>query len=615
MNNKHKNTPTKSFLSLAITAAVSSTFMVSAYANKNNAVTNDVLEENIEVITVTATRSALNINDALTSQIVIDRQAIERINPVSVIDLLSTVPSIDIASNGGKGQSASVFMRGTSSDHTLVLIDGVRISSATSGGTNLNTLSPALIERIEIVQGPRAALWGSDAIGGVIQIFTRKLDGGDFFAGASIGSDNYRKYQAGVGIAHGDGQTSITVNHEESDGFDVQDNTETDDDGYEFTSIAVRGQQNVNTNLTLDWLFTADQGETEYDGGYQNQSDVNNYAWLVRANYETNIGNVINNTVAMVGQNEDAADSLKDGVFKGSFETRRNQFSLVNHSQFSEDVQLNVGIDHYQDDVSGSETSYEQTKRDTTGMFAHGLLTNNNFSYEATLRYDDVEEVDSEVSYNLGAGYNFSTNSRVVLNYGTGFKAPTFNDLYYPYSGNPELRSEYSDSIELFFETTLATVDTSIHFYHTDVDDLIAWTSAGPENFEEVEISGAEFVASYLGFGGNHDFNASYTDAEDQKTHKQLIRRAKNKASYKFSTSIANADIYAEYQYVGKRTDRGDVKLDAYQVVNLGFNYAIMPELKLNARVTNLFDEEYQTANGYNTQEQAFYLGVTYQNF
>jgi vitamin B12 transporter len=617
MNIKLKNNFTKSLLSLAIVGTFSSAFI--ANANTAKGAVGD-----LEVITVTATRSSLNINDALTSQVVIDRADIELINPISVLDLLTTVPSIDIASNGGKGQSASVFLRGTNSDHTLVLIDGIRVSSATSGTTSFNSISPELIERIEIVQGPRAALWGSDAIGGVIQIFTRKLTGGEMFAGASIGSDNYRKYKAGIGISHGEGQTSITVNHEESDGYDVQEGTETDDDGYEYTSVAIRGLQHVTKALAIDWLFTADQGETEYDG-YYNGSDIKSHAWLVRADYASTINsaqinNAQNNIVFLVGQNRDYTDSLSDGTSLSIFETRRNQFSLVNNTQFTNDFQFNFGVDHYQDDVSKSTVSFDQTTRDTTGVFANTLITDNSFSYEVTIRHDKVEAIDSEMTYNLGLGYQVGHESRIVLSYGTGFKVPTFNDLYYPGSGNSKLSSEFSESAEIFFETTFADVNTSINFYHSNIEDLIAWTGTTSENIEEVQINGVEFVANYVGFGGKHDFNISYTDAEDQKTNEQLTRRAKNKANYKFTTSVADADIYAELQYTGKRTDKAGwpskiVDLDTYVHVNLGLNYAITPELKLNARVTNLLDKEYETVKNYNTQGQAFYLGVTYQNF
>ena len=618
MNIKQNNFFKKSLLSLAVAGAMTTSFIASA--NTESAV------EDIEVLTVTATRSSLNIDDALTSQVVITRADIELANPISILDLLSSVPSIDVASNGGKGQTGSIFMRGTNSDHTLVLVDGIRVSSATSGGTSFNSISLEMIERIEIVQGPRAALWGADAIGGVIQIFTRQLSGGEFFAGATFGSDSYKKYKAGVGISHGDGQTTITISKEESEGFDVKEGVDPDDDGFDFTSIAIRGQQKVTTDFSLEWLLSSDSGDNEFDGFF-NGSDIKNHAWLVRANYQSEISGIQNNTVFSVGQNRDSADSLKDGESQGIFETHRNQYSVVNNSQISDDLQVNIGVDHYQDDVSHSETDYDVTNRDTTGVFAHTLYTNNSWSYEATLRHDNVENIDSKNTYNLGAGYKFDDNSRLVLNYGTGFKVPTFNSLYFPGFGTPTLTAEYSNTVELFYETSIKGIDTSLNIYNSKIDDLIGRKNGKAASFAKVEINGVELTANYEGFGGTHDMNASYTDTEDQSsvnadgelTYAQLIRRAKEKFNYKFTTSISGANLYVEYQFVGSRTDTefGNPKaidLPAFQLINLGLNYEVTDNLRISSRVSNLLDKEYQTAYKFNTQERAFYFGITYQN-
>ncbi|MCP4989009.1 MAG: TonB-dependent receptor [Colwellia sp.] len=604
MNIKKTNTFKKSLLTLAVAGAMSTPLIVSA---------NSETVENIEVLTVTATRSSLNIDDALTSQVVITRADIELANPISILDLLSSVPSIDIATNGGRGQTGSVFMRGTGSDHALVLVDGVRVSSATSGGASFNTISPEMIERIEIVQGPRAALWGSDAMGGVIQIFTRQLSGGDLFVGTSFGTDNYKKYKAGIGISHGEGQTSITVSKEESDGFDVKEGTEIDDDGFDFTSIAVRGQQKITKDFSVDWLLSSDSGDNEFDG-YYNGSDIQNHTWLARANYQSDVYGVNNNTVVSIGQNRDSADNLKDGKSKGIFETRRNQYSIINNSQLSNELQVNVGIDYYQDDVSKSKTAYVEEKRDTTGVFAHSLYTNNAWTYEATLRHDNVENIDSENTYNVGLGYKVNNDSRIVANYGTGFKAPTFNDLYYPFGGNENLVSEFSNSAEVFFETEMMDVNTSVNLYHSDIDNLIVWDGTQAENIEEAVINGVEFSIYFEKLGGVHDLNMSYTDAENKQTKEQLIRRAKEKLNYKFTTTVSEADIYMEYQFVGSRLGRKSVKLSSYQLINLGLNYKISDSFSVSSRITNLLDKEYQTANTYNTQERAFYVGITYQN-
>jgi vitamin B12 transporter len=610
MNIKQNNFFQQSLLSLAITGAMSTSFIASANTESH--------VKDIEVLTVTATRSSLNMDDALTSQVVITRADIELANPISVLDLLSTVPSIDIASNGGRGQNASVFMRGTNSDHTLVLIDGVRVSSATSGGTSFSTISPEMIERIEIVQGPRAALWGSDAIGGVIQIFTRQLADGELFVGASFGTDSYKKYKAGVGISHGDGRTSITLSKEQSDGFDVKEGTETDDDGYDLTSVAIRGQQKITTDFSLEWLFSSDSGDNEFDGFY-NGSDIKNHAWLVRSNYQSDINGFRNNTVFSVGQNRDSADSLRDGESQGVFETRRNQYSIVNNSQFSDELQVNVGVDYYQDDVSKSTIVYDKEKRNTLGVFAHGLYAKNSWTYEATFRHDNVEDINSENTYNLGLGYKYDSNSRVVLNYGTGFKVPTYNDLFYPNFGTPTLNSELSETIELFFESKISAVNTSVSLFRSNIDDLIGRRNGQADNFEKVEINGVELGANYEGFGGTHDINISYTDAEDKSTNEQLIRRAKEKFNYKFTTSLNDVDIYAEYQFVGSRTDSvfgvtGPVDLAAFQLVNLGLNYDVSDNISVSSRVTNLLDKDYQTVSTYNPQERAFYIGITYRN-
>jgi vitamin B12 transporter len=618
MNIKQNNFFKKSLLSLAVAGAMSTSFIASANAE------NEV--KDIEVLTVTATRSNLNIDDALTSQVIITRADIDLVNPISILDLLSSVPSIDIASNGGRGQNASIFMRGTNSDHTLVLVDGIRVSSATSGGTSFNTISPEMIERIEIVQGPRAALWGSDAIGGVIQIFTRQLSDGEIFAGASFGTDNYKKYKAGVGISHGDGQTSISISKEESDGFDAREGSETDDDGYDFTSVAIRGQQKISEEFSVEWLLSSDSGDNEFDGFY-NGSDIKNHAWLVRANYETDINGVNNNTVFSVGQNRDSADSLRDGESQGVFETRRNQYSIVNNSQFSDELQVNVGVDYYKDDVSKSTTVYDKEKRDTLGVFAHALYSENSWTFEATVRHDNVEDINSENTYNLGVGHKVDENTRVVLNYGTGFKVPTYNDLFFPGFGTPTLDSELSETVELFFETKISDVNTSVSLYRSKIDDLIGRRNGSAVNFAKVEINGVELSANYAALGGVHDFNVSYTDAEDQSTqdesgrftNEQLIRRAKEKFNYKYTTSLSGADIYAEYQFVGSRTDSvfgvpGPVNLGAFQLVNLGLNYDVSDNFSVSSRVTNLLDKEYQTVSTYNTQERAFYVGITYKN-
>ncbi|WP_448213176.1 TonB-dependent receptor domain-containing protein [Colwellia sp. MEBiC06753] len=591
------------------------------------------LANDTDIITVTATRTPIDIDTALASVVVINQADIARMQAKSINDILASVAGIDLISQGGRGQNSSLFLRGANANQTLVLIDGVRVSSASLGSTNIQAIAPELIERIEIVKGPRAAIWGSDAIGGVIQIFTRQLASSEYFAGATIGSDNYRQLKAGAGVAHGDGQTSISINHEASDGFDVLKTAEDDDDGFETNAVAIRGQQQVNSQFNLDWMARADHGESEYDNAYggANETKTRNHAWLVRGAYQQYIGHVNNHTSLLVGQNRDYSENYRDNSDNHlpdstttRFETRRDQVSLLNHSQVFPWLQFNIGADYYHEKLSAT-TVYDVSSRDVFGGYIHGLYSRNGFTAEAAVRYDDVENIDSETSYNAGVGYQLTNDSRIALNLGSGFKAPTFNDLYYPAdaysSGNPELVSETSDSIELVFESKIATADIALNAYSTEIDNLIVWQADEnyfyqPQNVDKVDINGIEFSAAYQGFGGQHQLNASYIDAKDKATDKQLIRRAKQQFSYQFDTQIGALTLFAEYQYHGKRFDSdfvlGRVTLASYQLVNIAASYPLTKALTVEARVTNLFDEDYETAFNYQVQERAGYVGISY---
>lgn len=615
----------KSLLTLAITSLITP-----GYTKAEEQV---VSGDDIEKVTVTATRSPLNITDSLTSQVVITREDIALIQPKSVLDLLSNISGVDISVQGGRGQAASVFIRGANSSHTLFLLDGVRISSATLGTTSVQTLSPELIERIEIVKGPRASIWGSDAIGGVIQIFTRKLQGGDVFAGISAGSDDFQQYKAGFGISHGDGQTSFSVSHEKSQGFDVKEAVEPDNDGYSYTSLGIKGEQKISPAFTLDWLVNADKGHDEFDNPWGgDRGAIDNHVWLLRGSYKTNGDNFENILTASVGQNRDSKVTFGKTIVKDDadvFETKRNQLSVVNNTIFNQGSQISVGVDHYNEKVN-TPTQYVENERDITGLFVHGLHDTGKITIEGAIRYDDVEFSDTETTYNAGLGYKISELSRVVINYGTGFKAPTFNDLFYPEdffgNGNSELKSEFSKTTEIFFDSIISHINYSISVFKSDIDDLIAWRPAGnttpmfegqwtPDNISQVEIKGVELNLNYQALGGQNIVALSYIDAEDQDTKKQLLRRSREQYSYQYNTQFDHLNLAVQYQYNGKSNDSSDVQLPGYTLANITATYALTSQVNIEFKITNLFDKGYQTADTYNTQDRAFYLGVTYQNF
>lgn len=589
-------------------------------ANHNN---------DVEQITVTGTRSAMTIADSLASQLLITRADIEKLQPVSVMEILDTLAGIDLSGQGGKGQSSSVFLRGANSNHTLVLVDGIRISSATLGATELQNIAPELIERIEIVKGPRAALWGSDAIGGVIQIFTRKLSGGEYYAGLTFGSDKFTQTSLGFGISHGNGQTSVTVNHEESNGFDVLQSAEPDDDGYQQSSVAIKGQQVINKQFSLAWLLSALAGKSDYDNAYggTNKSQSKNHVWALSGDYLVNQDHLLSFSY---GQNRDSARNYGNGTSLADaevIETRRDQLSLVDNVTLSEQLQVNFGIDYLFEDIS-SDTDYTIAERDIWGAFAHVYYQVNAFDVEFASRYDDVENLDSQTTYNLGLGYRLSQDQRLVLNFGTGFKAPTFNDLYWPASlysaGNDELVAETSKTVELTYSINFQQLNLGAALYKSAVDNLINWQADEnffyqPQNVNEATITGAELSLDYKSDNIQHQFNASYIEAEDKRTNKQLARRAKEQFNYVISADLDDWQVNMAYQFNGKRYeylfDGSAVQLNSYQLVSLTANYALTNKLALQMKLENAFDKHYQTANNYNAPQRSLYVTIRYDNF
>lgn len=575
--------------------------------------------DELETITVTATRTEQSLDSALSSVAIIDRQDIESIQPNSTLELLSTIAGLDISQQGGRGQSSSVFMRGTNANHTLVLVDGIRISSATLGSSDLQSIAPAQIDRIEIVKGPRAAIWGSDAIGGVIQIFTRKTEG--LAAEVNIGSESYKQASATIGFKHGDGSSSITISREEADGFDVLDGADEDKDGFEHTSVTATGEQNISQQLQLTYLLQANQSDNEYDNrfGGNDQVESDNYAWFLGANYQWSEQDQV---TVKFGQNRDSSLNYKAGENSDSlFETKRDQLLVTNTSTLDQSTLLTYGVDYISESIETTVTeftpAYNATERDLIGAFVYGQKQVEQFTIEAALRYDDIEDIDSETTYNLGLGYDLTASTKVALNHSTGFKAPTFNDLYYPFGGNPELESETSETTEVLLKQGLTNGALGISLYQTEIENLIAWAPLpsgvwSPQNINNADIQGAEVELTVTYNNLTHDFSLAYIDTEDKATGEQLARRAREHFNYSVSADIGEIDFNVSFSYKGDRMDRG-TKLDAYTLVNTKIGYDITDAVSLNFKVNNLFDEDYTTAGGYRSQGQTFYFGVSYQ--
>ncbi|EDQ01641.1 TonB-dependent receptor domain-containing protein [Shewanella benthica] len=575
----------------------------------------------IEVITVTGDRFDSTADQQLTVINTIEREEIARLNPKSVVDILETLPGVSVIRSGGAGQSASISIRGTSSGHVLVLIDGVRIGSATKGSVSFNALSPENIERIEVVKGPRAAIWGSDAIGGVIQIFTRKLEGGEWFASVEYGSDAYMRASAGAGVSHGDGQTSISINREKSDGYDVKNDGEDDDDGYDRLGISIKGQQTLNQQWLLSWTGQLETGSYEYDNSRANEADYDNYLWNLAAQYQ----NDKLTSKFSLGQSRDHNENFRATDRQGTkvYETTRDQIHWSNRYAASDDLTFIGGVDWSQESIVGD---YAVDQRDLTGLYALARYQYGKLLIEGVIRYDDVENIDSETSYNASLGYRLNDSWRVTASAGSGFKAPSFNDLYWPGSGNPDLVSETSENMDLTLSYSGENIRGYLSVYQNDIDNLIAWAPTGeqddngwdiwqPANIKDAEISGVELSLTYDTWGVEHQLGYSYIDAVDGKTDEQLVGRSEHEFDYSVGYIWSEVDLLVSYHYQGERKENSVDYLDAYHRVDLSLGYKLTQAWQLRLKANNLLDEEIISNQNYFSPGRELFFSVSYQAF
>jgi vitamin B12 transporter len=563
-------------------------------------------------VLVTAIRSEVPADEALASVTVLTRDDIEQSQAPDLVDLLARQAGIDIARTGGPGQASTVFMRGTNSNHTLVLVDGVRINPATQGSVDFAHLPLTQIERIEIVRGPRAAFWGSDAIGGVIHIFTR--DPSKAFVEAHAGSYDRAGLSAGIGAGDGDARFGIAAGIDRLRGFSATNSNawgfDPDDDGYRNRNLSLRGQTAIgNQRLAFSGLITSadiefDQGETAALNrvfGLTLNGDISS-----RWSHSLNLGR--------------SSEDLDTPAFSSLFGSTRTSLDWINTFTLDPSNTLNFGLNWSRE--SGYSTDgfagFDQTRRNAAlfaswrGRFAEQLL-------EVTLRRDDNSQFDGASTGNVAWGWQASDALRVRASWGQGFRAPNFNELYYPgffglFQGNPNLQPERSNSAEVGLDWQLdAEQSLGLSAYRTRISDLIAFDGPlfGAINVNRAAIDGVE-----LDYGLSHgafslDANATWQDARDETTGERLLRRANRKAflsaAYRFDRGVTLA---VDASAFSRRPDFGGVELPGYARVDLRASASLGAGWTLEGRLENLGDRDYNLVDGYNTPGRSGMLTV-----
>ncbi|MEJ2692404.1 MAG: TonB-dependent vitamin B12 receptor [Candidatus Thiodiazotropha sp.] len=579
-----------------------------------------------ESIIVTASRTAQTEDESLASVTVITRRDLERLQVGSLQDALRNLPGLIISNNGGAGKTTSLFLRGTESDHVLVLLDGIKLGSASLGTTSIQDLPIAQIERIEIVRGPRSSLYGSEAIGGVIQVFTRR-GGGDFKRDFSLGLGSHASRSGTIGLSGGGDRAWYSANLALSDtkGIDACQNrsgagchtVEPDADGYRNTSGSLRGGYRFDSGLEVDLQALRADGENDFDGGFVNQSQTSQQVLSGSLRY-TPLDPW--RLALTLGRSRDASDNFKDGLFRTTFDTERDSLSLQSDIELGVDRLLIFGFD-YQEERLASTTDYAVDSRANRGFFAQyqGKLSVHELQF--SLRRDAPQAFASHTTGAVAWGYPLGAGLRLWASYATAFKAPTFNELYYPGFGNDALRPEESASLEFGLAGEAGWGDWSFSGFRTRVDQLIGFDADFvPANIERAAIDGieAQFTAevgawrSSAGFTLLDPRNRSGGERDGNLLPRRPRQSLRIEIDREFGAYAFGMTLVAE----GRRYDDLDNRreLGGFGTADLRASYRLNDAWRLGARCENLFDKLYETASFYNQPDRSFYLTLNYQS-
>ncbi|MEJ6656691.1 MAG: TonB-dependent receptor [Pseudomonas sp.] len=587
---------------------------------------------------ITANRDVEQRSDSNAASTVFTRADIERLRPFSVPALLTQVPGVQVANYGGRGGNIGLFVRGTSTAQTLVLIDGVRVGSATAGGASLQFLSVDQIERVEVLRGSRSAIHGADAMGGVIQIFTRRGEGDGLRPYLRIAAGSDSTWERSLGLSGGNERTrfNLSASLEETAGIDrthTSYNSDADDDAYRNRSLALSLSHTFTDNLEAGLTLLDQRGKTEYDnpdgryedtppwGGPFPATPYDDYSVTAVSAYLDGRINDIWRSRLELGHSEDKQEN-HDKLFPGvsAFNTYRDSLSWLNTLALGNGHSLRLGAD-YLDDKVRSTTDFVEDSRDNKAVFIQHGFQGTRFGTELGMRYDDNEQFGSENTFNGALSYKLDPTNLFILSYAEGFRTPTFNDLYWPIWGNPDLKPEKSRSYELQWRSQLAAgtlLETSL--YRTDFRDLIAAST----NINRARVNGFEANLKQQLFGWHGDLGISIIDPRSREDGRTLPNRAKRTLTLNLDRQFGEIGIGATYTAVSSSRhyhfSGNTSELPGYGVLDLRANWQSSSELAFDIKLANVLDKGYSRlayeylGQDYGYRETPFtaMLGVTW---
>jgi vitamin B12 transporter len=568
-------------------------------------------------IVVTATRVPEDLNEILAPVIVITREELAQNLSADVAELLRMHAGIELGRNGGIGQPTSIFIRGANSSHTLVMIDGVRINPGTFGTASLQNIPPDTIERIEIVKGPRSTLYGTDAIGGVINIITRKptQSGLDADARVGYGSFDTRQVSGSVDVTGGAGNIGANVSKIESEGFPTRKASSIDSPYDNLTVGAHAGTEFGSMNLAA--RFYQSEGTSDYLNSPTAPLSQDFLDRVFSAEVSTSIGSWRTRLIASHFDNSIEQNQPLTFI-PGEMDylnTRRTTLDWQNDFDLFARNSITAGIMYSDEDARALSfgTLFDQN---TT---IENLYVQDRWSFEShalllAAGYSDYNTFGSHTTWNAEYGYKLTENLRFVAAVGTAFRAPSATDLY-GFGGNPNLDPESSRNAELSIRYKLDSHSIVFSAFQNDIDNLIAFDNAAfvVRNIAAARIRGYELSYAYAGNDWRVHAEAIHQDPRDRNTDQLLLRRAQFSLTAGYSQTFGAFDVGLDAVYSGPRMDFGfptNVELSSYVLANMHARYKITEQLSVLAQIDNLTNTQYELANGYNTADRSGSLAI-----
>jgi vitamin B12 transporter len=590
-------------------------------------------------VLISANRQVEARNDSSAANTVFTRDDIDRLQPDSVTDLLRRVPGVQISQSGGRGSIPGVYIRGTQSAQSLVLVDGQRIGSSTSGDSNLQHINIEQVERVEVLRGSRSVIYGSDAIGGVIQIFTRRGGEQGLQPRMHTGFGSNQTWERSLGLSGGDERTRFNLGASLDETAGINRTHESypsdgDHDAYRNKSLSLSLSHALTEDIEVGANVLDNRGKSEFDSPFGRYDYVTDKSYQQQPYNDFNVSSVSSYIDAQINEvwktrielghsenRETTLDKLSDD--RSVFNTYRDSVNWQNDLTLNERNSLILGGDWYEDRIN-STTAFDEDSRWNRAVFIQHRFQADSFSTELGLRHDDNQQFGSQNTWSGTFTVPLNPDNEVLLTYSEGFRAPTFNDLYYPDFSNPDLKPETSKSYELQWRSQLtesSRLETSL--YRTDLEDAIIFGSnSRPENVASARINGFEAALKQELFGWQSNLGVAIIDPRDRDTGHTLARRARRTLSLDLDRQFDRLGLGASWQAVSSSYDdlNNQQPLGGYALLGLRSSWELNREIQLELKVDNLLDKGYSRAlysyqgsqYGYREEGRAWMFGVTW---